>query len=122
MKEGLQKFKDWDVKIIDTSGRNAIDSSLTKEITDINGIAKPDEVVLILDATIGKLYRMDSLEVKEDEKRFIFYFETDGSLKPNEVLSRLLGMGDFETLMAAAKEFQNEIDENCKEIRIDFSA
>ncbi len=39
---------------------------------------------------IGKLYRMDSLEVKEDERRFIFYFETDGSLKPNEVLEYAL--------------------------------
>lgn len=39
---------------------------------------------------VGKLYRMDSLEVKEDERRFIFYFETDGSLNPREVLDYAL--------------------------------
>ncbi|MCL6002437.1 MAG: DNA-directed RNA polymerase subunit D [Candidatus Thermoplasmatota archaeon] len=39
---------------------------------------------------IGKLYRMDSLEVKEDETRFIFYFETDGSLTPRQILDYAL--------------------------------
>lgn len=39
---------------------------------------------------IGKLYRMDSLEVKEDDRRFIFYFETDGTMKPGKVLEYAL--------------------------------
>ncbi len=39
---------------------------------------------------LSKLYRMDSLEVKEDERRFIFYFETDGSLTPRQVLDYAL--------------------------------
>ncbi|MDA8054787.1 MAG: DNA-directed RNA polymerase subunit D [Thermoplasmatales archaeon] len=39
---------------------------------------------------IGKVYRMDSLEVKEDETRFIFYFETDGSLTPRQILDYAL--------------------------------
>jgi len=39
---------------------------------------------------IAKLYRMDSLVVEEDDRRFIFYFETDGSLKPREVLDYAL--------------------------------
>ncbi len=144
VKEGLQKFKDWDVKIIDTSGRNAIDASLTREITDINGIAKPDEVVLILDATIGQQAGKQA-KAFNDSVRItgVYITKLDGTAKgggalsavaatgapilfigtgehmedmeyfnPARFLSRLLGMGDFETLMAAAKEFQNEIDEN----------
>ncbi|MCL5408075.1 MAG: DNA-directed RNA polymerase subunit D [Candidatus Thermoplasmatota archaeon] len=59
-----------------------------------NVLKKNDkEVVFIADYPskyIGKLYRMDSLEVKEDERRFIFYFETDGSLKPRQVLDYAL--------------------------------
>ena len=144
VKEGLEKFKDWDVKIIDTSGRNAIDSSLTKEITDINGIAKPDEVVLILDATIGQQAGKQAKAFNESVRiTGVYITKLDGTAKgggalsavaatgapilfigtgehmedmeyfnPARFLSRLLGMGDFETLMAAAKEFQNEIDEN----------
>ncbi len=144
VKEGLQKFKDWDVKIIDTSGRNAIDASLTREITDINGIAKPDEVVLILDATIGQQAGKQAKAFNESVRiTGVYITKLDGTAKgggalsavaatgapilfigtgehmedmeyfnPARFLSRLLGMGDFETLMAAAKEFQNEIDEN----------
>ncbi len=144
VKEGLQKFKDWDVKIIDTSGRNAIDASLTREITDINGIAKPDEVVLILDATIGQQAGKQAKAFNESVGiTGVYITKLDGTAKgggalsavaatgapklfigtgehmedmeyfnPARFLSRLLGMGDFETLMAAAKEFQNEIDEN----------
>jgi DNA-directed RNA polymerase subunit D len=39
---------------------------------------------------IAKLYRMDSAEITEDDTRFIFYFETDGSLKAREVLDYAL--------------------------------
>jgi DNA-directed RNA polymerase subunit D len=59
-----------------------------------NVIRKNDkEVVFTSDYPskyISKLYRMDSLEVKEDERRFIFYFETDGSMKPRDVLDYAL--------------------------------
>ncbi|MEM3756208.1 MAG: signal recognition particle receptor subunit alpha, partial [Thermoplasmatales archaeon] len=54
VKEALEKYKDWEVKIIDTSGRNAIDSNLAREISEISEIAKPDEVILVLDASIGQ--------------------------------------------------------------------
>jgi DNA-directed RNA polymerase subunit D len=39
---------------------------------------------------IAKLYRMDSLKIKEDDTRFIFHFETDGSLTAREVLTYAL--------------------------------
>ncbi|MGC8645277.1 MAG: DNA-directed RNA polymerase subunit D [Thermoplasmata archaeon] len=59
-----------------------------------NVVKKDDkEVVFTTDFPskyLAKLYRMDSLEIEEDERRFIFYFETDGSLKPREVLDYAL--------------------------------
>ena len=147
VREGLQKFNEWDVKIIDTSGRNAIDSSLTKEISDINAIAKPDEVVLILDASIGQAAGKQAKAFNESVKiTGVYITKLDGTAKgggalsavastgapilfigtgehmedmeyfnPARFLSRLLGMGDFETLMAAAKEFQKELDESAVE-------
>jgi len=54
VRAAMDRYRDWDVKIIDTSGRNAIDSSLTKEILDIAEISKPQEVILVLDASIGQ--------------------------------------------------------------------
>lgn len=145
--EGLDKFKDWDVKIIDTSGRNAIDSSLTKEIAEIYSISKPEEVLLILDASIGQQAGKQARAFNESVKvTGVFISKLDGTAKgggalsavastgapilfigtgehmddmeyfnPARFLSRLLGMGDFETLMAAAKQIQQEMDENVME-------
>lgn len=39
---------------------------------------------------LAKLYRMDSLHVEEDDTRFIFNFETDGSLTARQVLTYAL--------------------------------
>jgi DNA-directed RNA polymerase subunit D len=39
---------------------------------------------------LAQLYRMDSLKVTEDDSKFVFYFETDGSLTPRQVLSYAL--------------------------------
>ena len=147
VKQALEKYNDWDVKIIDTSGRNAIDASLTKEISDINDFVKPDEVVLILDASIGQQAGKQAKAFNDSVKvTGVFISKLDGTAKgggalsavastgapilfigtgehmedmeyfnPARFLSRLLGMGDFETLMAAAKEFQKEIDESAME-------
>ena len=147
VKQALEKYNEWDVKIIDTSGRNAIDASLTKEISDINEFVKPDEVVLILDASIGQQAGKQAKAFNDSVKiTGVFISKLDGTAKgggalsavastgapilfigtgehmedmeyfnPARFLSRLLGMGDFETLMAAAKEFQKEIDESAME-------
>ena len=147
VREGMDKYREWDVKIIDTSGRNAIDSSLTKEISDINSLAKPDEVVLILDASIGQQAGKQAKAFHESVNiTGVFISKLDGTAKgggalsavastgapilfigtgehmedieyfnPARFLSRLLGMGDFETLMAAAKEFQKDLDESAME-------
>jgi signal recognition particle subunit SRP54 len=143
----LEKYRTWDVKIIDTSGRNAIDSSLTKEISDINSSAKPDEVILIIDASIGQQAGKQAKAFNDAVKiTGVYITKLDGTAKgggalsavastgapilfigtgehmedmeyfnPARFLSRLLGMGDFETLMAAAKEMQNEMDEEVME-------
>lgn len=147
VKQALEKYRDWDVKIIDTSGRNAIDSSLTQEISDIDSLVKPDEVVLILDATIGQQAGKQARAFNDSVKiTGVYVTKLDGTAKgggalsavastgapilfigtgehmenmeyfnPARFLSRLLGMGDFETLMAAAKEFQKDLDESALE-------
>jgi DNA-directed RNA polymerase subunit D len=81
-------------------GRELKVSAREPELDDIikhspkNVLRKNDkEVVCTTDYPskyVSKLYRMDSLEEKEDDKRFIFYFETDGSLKPRQVLDYAL--------------------------------
>jgi len=145
--EALSKYYNWDVKIIDTSGRNALNEDLLEEIRGIAEIAKPDEVMLILDASIGQQAGKQAEAFNKAAKiTGVIITKLDGTAKgggaisavaktgapilfigtgehlddleyfnPARFLSRLLGMGDLETLMATAKELHEEIDEESVE-------
>jgi signal recognition particle subunit SRP54 len=52
---GLRAVEKYDVKIIDTAGRHALEKDLIKEMEDIHKIAKPDHKFLVLDAAMGQL-------------------------------------------------------------------
>ena len=54
VKDGLEQFKDFDVIIIDTSGRHGLEPDLIEEMKDIAKTAKPDEKLLVMDATVGQ--------------------------------------------------------------------
>ncbi len=52
---GLKEIAKFDVKIIDTAGRHALEKDLIKEMEDIHAIAHPDNKLLVLDAAMGQL-------------------------------------------------------------------
>jgi len=56
VKEGLQYAKDkkYDVVIIDTAGRLHIDEKMMQELVDVKAIAKPNEILLTVDAMTGQ--------------------------------------------------------------------
>ncbi len=56
VKEALEyaKSNNFDTIIIDTAGRLHIDENLMNELVDINMFAKPDEVLLVIDAMMGQ--------------------------------------------------------------------
>ncbi len=49
-----------DIYIVDSSGRNALDDDLIKEIKDIDAVLKPDERILVLPADIGQAAKPQS--------------------------------------------------------------
>jgi len=53
-KEFEGEYKDFDVLIIDTAGRDALSADLIAELKHIHDIAKPDESLLIISADIGQ--------------------------------------------------------------------
>jgi len=61
VREGLQKLKN-DIIIIDTSGRDALDDELIKELKEIDEIAKPDEKILVMSADIGQIAKQQAEE------------------------------------------------------------
>ncbi len=54
VKNGLERFKDKKIVIIDTSGRHALEDDLIEEIKRIAEVAKPEERVLVLDSQVGQ--------------------------------------------------------------------
>ena len=52
--EGLKQFNDKEVVIVDTSGRHKEEKELIKEMKMLENKIKPDEVMLVIDGTIGQ--------------------------------------------------------------------
>jgi len=136
LKEGLGKFKKYDVIIVDTAGRDALDKELSKELKKMDKVCGPDEVLLVIPADIG---RIGGKQAEEFNKLVgitgVIVTKMDGTAKgggalsacsatgakvkfigsgekledlvvydPVRYVSRLLGMGDLQTLLEKAKE------------------
>src|SRR5512136_855732 len=52
--EGLKQFTEKDVVIVDTSGRHKEEHELIREMKQLEKSIKPDEVMLVIDGTIGQ--------------------------------------------------------------------
>jgi signal recognition particle subunit SRP54 len=55
VENALKKLKDYDMIIIDTAGRHALEKELIDEMIEIAKVANPDYKLLVLDAAIGQL-------------------------------------------------------------------
>lgn len=140
VRDGIQNFEDYDVVIIDTSGRHSLEEALIEEIKRVASVAKPDEIFLVLDATTGQsagsqakafhdavgitgviITKLDGSAkgggalsaVAETEAPILFVGTgehlTDMELfDPPRFISRLLGMGDIQSLIERAQEVISE--------------
>jgi len=135
-KNSLEKFRNYDTVIYDTAGRNALDKELAEELKNLGEIVKPDEVLLVIPADLGKVARVQSEEFhKLVGVTGVIITKMDGTAKaggalaatsvtkakvkfigtgekveefelydPERFVSRLLGLGDLQTLLEKAKE------------------
>jgi signal recognition particle subunit SRP54 len=133
-------LKKFDLVLIDTAGRDALDSDLISEIKSITKVAKPSEVLLVMPADIGQtakkqaetfhkavnisgviITRMDStakaggaLTACAETNVPVVFIGTGEKphdlelFNPESFLSRLLGMGDLESLMEKIKSITDE--------------
>ena len=136
VKEGLEEFKEQDIVIVDTAGRHSLDNELISEMKSVSNIVKPDETILVMDATVGQqagpqaesfhdavglsgviLTKLDggakgggALSAVATTDTSIVFVGTGESLDsletldPDRFISRLLGMGDLQTLLERAEE------------------
>lgn len=65
LKNALRKVRA-DILIVDSSGRDALDKELIKEIKELDEIFQPDERILVIPADIGQAARLQSEEFQKN--------------------------------------------------------
>jgi signal recognition particle subunit SRP54 len=88
IKAGMDRFKDKQVIICDTSGRNALDEQLIKELKDVTDQFRPDEKVLVVSADMGQVAGKQAREFDRAVKiSGVILTKMDGSGKGGGALS-----------------------------------
>lgn len=144
-KKGVEYFvqKGFEIIIIDTAGRHHREESLLEEMKEIRNAVNPDEIMLVVDASIGQqayniakkfheatpigsivISKLDgtakgggalsAVAVTGARIKFIGTgekIEDIESFKPQRFISRILGLGDIESLVESVKRAQLEFTE-----------
>ena len=103
----------FNVVIVDTAGRLAVDEAMMQEITAIKAAVKPSETLFVVDAMTGqdavntaKEFN-DRLDFDGKPLKFISSGEKMDALQvfhPERMADRILGMGDVVSLVERAQE------------------
>ncbi|MHA1594996.1 MAG: signal recognition particle receptor subunit alpha [Candidatus Baldrarchaeia archaeon] len=94
--KGIEKFRKegYDVVIVDTAGRHKDEESLMREMKELASKIKPDEVILVIDATIGQQAEKQAKAFHESTPiGSIFVTKLDGSAKGGGALSAAAATG-----------------------------
>lgn len=147
---GLKRLADQEVVIVDSSGRHALEDDLIEEIRGVAKAVKPDETILVLDASTGQqagpqakafheavgvtaviLTKLDGTAkgggalgaVGETRAPIVFVgvgekVEDLEAFDPPRFISRLLGMGDLQSLLERAQEAldQEQVEETARKL------
>jgi len=92
--EGLKQFGEKDVVIVDTSGRHKGEQELIKEMKILEKNIKPDEVMLVVDGTIGQQALIQAQAFNEATPiGSILVTKLDGSARGGGALSAVAATG-----------------------------
>jgi signal recognition particle subunit SRP54 len=92
--EGLKQFGEKDVVIVDTSGRHKEEQELIKEMKILERNIKPDEVMLVVDGTIGQQALIQAQAFNEATPiGSILVTKLDGSARGGGALSAVAATG-----------------------------
>ena len=92
--EGLKLFKDKDIIIVDTAGRHKEEKELIKEMKMLEKNIKPDEIMLVIDGTIGQQAMVQAKAFNEATPiGSILVTKLDGSARGGGALSAVAATG-----------------------------
>jgi signal recognition particle subunit SRP54 len=93
-RKGLKEFKKQDLIIVDTAGRHKEEKDLLDEMEQISAVVEPDEVMLVIDGTIGQQAKEQALAFSKTTKiGSIVITKLDGSAKGGGALSAVSEIG-----------------------------
>jgi signal recognition particle subunit SRP54 len=93
-RKGLKEFENRDVVIIDTSGRHKEEKSLIDEMKQLEKAIRPDEVMLVIDGTIGQQAATQAQAFHEATPiGSILVAKLDGSARGGGALSAVAAIG-----------------------------
>ncbi len=94
VQQGLKQFPDKDIVIVDTSGRHKEEKDLIKEMKDLEKHIKPDEVMMVIDGTIGQQALIQAKTFHEATPiGSILVTKLDGSARGGGALSAVAATG-----------------------------
>lgn len=92
--EGLKHFNDKEVIIIDTAGRHKEERGLIEEMKKLERSIKPDEIILVVDGTIGQQATVQAKAFNEATPiGSIIVTKLDGSARGGGALSAVASTG-----------------------------
>ncbi|MGB9959337.1 MAG: signal recognition particle protein Srp54 [Candidatus Bathyarchaeales archaeon] len=92
--EGLRRFSDRDIIIVDTAGRHKEEQELIKEMKMLEEKIRPDEVILVIDGTIGQQALVQAKAFNEATSLgSIIVTKLDGSARGGGALSAVAATG-----------------------------
>jgi len=92
--EGLKRFGDYDVILIDTAGRHKDEKSLIEEMKRLEKAIRPDEIILVVDGTIGQQAAVQAEAFhKATPIGSIIVAKLDGSARGGGALSAVAATG-----------------------------
>jgi len=93
-RDGLAKFETYEVVIVDTAGRHKDEESLIKEMKSLEAAIKPDEVIMVIDGTIGQQAAVQAEAFhKATPIGSIIVAKLDGSARGGGALSAVVATG-----------------------------
>jgi len=92
--EGLRKFENYDVVLIDTAGRHKDEKSLIEEMKSLEKTINPDEIIMVIDGTIGQQAASQAAAFhKATPIGSIIVAKLDGSARGGGALSAVAAIG-----------------------------
>jgi len=92
--EGLRRFEKYDAVIVDTAGRHKDEKNLIEEMKSLEKAVKPDEIIMVIDGTIGQQAAAQAKAFHEATPiGSIIVAKLDGSARGGGALSAVAATG-----------------------------